>query len=192
MRLRPFCLLASLPFLLSPVYAELPKPGGVSNASPQDLVPGFIIRGNLGKGNSTHLLCVVQNINEWFDKYKTMAADELRGVAKSPSVWYTVSGYLSVDKDMEVVFEMGQEICDIGDKSYGSGTFRHTFKKGKYPFEVHGQHGKGETKFAITGAGGENVLFYTGEMLNKELSHGVKIEGKTYRSKMIGAEEPKK
>ena len=176
-------------------WAQTPGTSGFgSRRSPQDLVPGLIVRGYFGdyKDKPTHQVCVVQNIEEWFDKYRTMAANELRGVAKSSDLNYLAFGYVSVDKDTEVVFEMKDATCRVNEKDFGSGSYRHTFKKGKYPIEVGKRHGKGESKFTIAAAGGQNVLFHTGEMLNRELNRGIKIEGRTYRSKLIGSQEPAK
>lgn len=186
-------LLASL--LLSATHAFSQTPANkplVGGPKPQDPVPGLIVRVNLGDGknlagNATHLLCIVQSGKDWFDKYKEMAANELRGASKIGDPSYHAFGFIIVDKDTEVVFDVEQNICKVGGKGFGYGTYRHTFKKGKYPIEIYRHYGHGMQSFEITGANGEHVLFHTGEMLSRELNRSEKIERKTYKSKMLGA-----
>ncbi len=193
MKPRITTLLASLLFAATPAFSQSPadKPL-VGGPKPQDPVPGLIVRVHLGNGkqpqeDATHLLCVVQSGKDWFDKYRAMAADELRGKTTSAELNYYASGFIIVDKDTEVVFDVKDNICKVGGKQFGYGTYRHTFKKGKYPIEIYRHYGHGLQTFEVAGANGEQVLFYTGEMLTRELTKSEKVEKKTYKSKMLGA-----
>lgn len=199
--MKPLIITLLASFLLAATHAFAQTPPNrplVGDKSPQDPIPGLIVRVHLGNGKTpkaeaTHLLCVVQNGKEWFDKFKPMAADELRGKTKNAELNYYAFGFIIVDKDTEVVFEMDDSICRVSGKEFGQGTYRQPFKKGKYPIEIYRHYGHGQHGFEITGASGEQVLFYTGEMHTRELARNEKVEKKTYKTKMIGdAGEPKR
>ena len=186
-------LLASLLLAATHAFSQTPanKPL-VGGPKPTDPVPGLIVRVNLGdgkdlEGNASHLLCIVQSGKDWFDKYKRLAADELRGASTVSDPSYHAFGFIIVDKDTEVLFDVKQNICKVGGKQFGYGTYRETFKKGKYPIEIYRHYGHGMETFSIAGANGEQVLVHTGEMLTRELARSKKIERKTYKSKMLGA-----
>lgn len=98
---------------------------------------------------------------------------------------FVAFGYIMVDKETEVLFQVNDGVCKVSEKDFGQGTFRHTFKKGKYPIELSKRHGHGQANFKITGTAGEQVLFYTGELLSRELNRSIKVEKKTYKSKML-------
>lgn len=167
----------------------------VGGRSPQAPVPGLVLRVYLNKqrdakAHPTHLLCVVQSGKDWFGDYKAKAEGELRGVSTTLDVNYCAFGHIILEKDTEVLFEVRDLVCTINGKEFGEGTFRQQMKKGKYPIEIFRRWGKAQSPFSVTAADGGQVLFYSDEMLNRELNRGIKIEGKTYRSKIIGEPAP--
>jgi hypothetical protein len=138
--------------------------------------------------NPTHLLCIAQRGREWSDKYKAIAAKELRGIAPTSETAFVATGFLILEKDMEVVFDIPVGMCFVAGKDFGQGpAFSHPMKKGKYSILLHHQYGKGLPQFQIAGAGGETVLFHTGEILSRELNRYAKVGGRSFKSKLMEA-----
>ena len=161
--------------------------------SPQDPVPGLIARiyvaGSDSKNTPTHLLAVIQNGKEFKDAIQPIAEAKLRESAKKADAVYVASGFIILDKDCTVSFDVGNNNCAVNKKDFGPGTYTQPMKKGKYTVELKRKdHGQGQGKFAITDAATQqSVLFHTGEMLSKELNHSVKLDGKTRKTEQLTA-----
>ena len=185
--------------LLSAMALALAEPLPTDKKSPQDPVPGLIARiygpaaASNPKKTPTHLLAIFVKGDEFLKGgVKTLAEDELRGVTKSEELMFVASGYIVLDADTEVAFDMADNNCKVGDKDYGRKSYTHLLKKGKYPIEIHKCWGHGVNSYSITEKStGKSVLFHTGEALSKELNHSVKVGSKTLKSKLIGEGEPK-
>ena len=176
-------------FVSANLFAQAPvvKPivGGVPPTQP---VPGLIFRvlaGHAREAPPTHVIFTAEDGKEWVGKYMELAANELRGKSQDSTFFFLATGYIIVDKDMEVLFDVLDGDVQVSGKGYGDGKYRQPFKKGKYPIEIKRRYGKGQPSFTIKGLNGETVLFHTGAMLNRELSRSVKVERKTYKTKML-------
>jgi hypothetical protein len=155
---------------------------------PKGYEPGLIARAYLGgdtnaKKYPTHCVAVVNTGKEFIDKYKPIAEDQIRGKAHTNEVFYCAFGYIVLEQEADVKFDMGDGTCFVNDKEFGRKTFTHHFKAGKYPVEITRSWGKGQGDFRIVNATtNAPVLFHTSQMLTRELGRSFKIGGRTMKS----------
>jgi hypothetical protein len=152
--------------------------------SPQQAFPGYIARVyNHTKEFPTQALAVVQSGNDFKKNFKPLAENELRGKVADMDLYALATGYIILDQDTEVLFVIQANNILINKKDAGKGTFRIPLKKGKYPIEIWHEHGKGQGEFSISDAAtNKSVVFYTGEMLTKELNRSERVERKMYKT----------
>lgn len=179
--------------LMALVAITLPSHSVLGQAkSPQDFVPGLIARAYLGgdtdaKKYPTHCVAVIQTGQEFIDKYKPLAEAELRGRGHTNEVFYFAFGYIVLEQDANVRFEMGENMCSVRGKEFGTKTFLQRLKAGKYPVEVSRRWGHGQGDFKIFDqATNASVLFHTGQMLSRELTRAFKTGNKTSKSIDLG------
>jgi len=132
-------------------------------------------------------MAVIQNGQEFNDVIKPLAETKLRAVASKSDAVYVAIGFVILDKDTDVSFEMGNNSCVVNRKDFGPGTYTQPMKKGKYTLEIKRKdHGQPQGKFVIKDATtGQPVLFHNGVLLSKELKDSVKLEGKTRKTEQI-------
>lgn len=168
---------------LGTAYSQSAKP-----AAPKGYAPGLIARAYLGgdtdaKKYPTHCVAVIQTGKEFIDKYKPMVESEIRGKAHTNEVYYCAFGYIVVEKETDVKFDIGDGACFVNDKEFGTKTFTHQFKAGKYPVEITRKWGRGQGDFKIVDvASGQPVIFHTEQMLKRELGRSFKIGSRTLKS----------
>ncbi len=160
----------------------------VKPVAPKGYAPGLIARAYLGgdtdaKKYPTHCVAVIQTGKEFIDKYKPMVESEIRGKAHTNEVYYCAFGYIVVEKETDVKFDVGDGKCFVNDKEFGSKTFTHQFKAGKYPVEITRSWGRGQGDFQIVdAASGQPVIFHTEQMLKRELGRSFKIGSRTLKT----------
>lgn len=164
-------------------YAQNVKP-----SAPEGYAPGLIARAYLGgdtnaKKYPTHCVAVVQSGKEFIDKYKPMVESQIRGKAHTNEVYYCAFGYIVVEKETDVKFDVGEGTCFVNDKEFGTKTFTHQFKAGKHAVEITRRWGHGQGDFHIVdAASGQPVIFHTEQMLKRELGRSFKIGGRTLKT----------
>ena len=171
-----------------------PKPNPfLDRKSPQDPLPGLVIRGYLGGDHPplkfpTPLVAVIKSSQEFWDVVRPLMENELRGTMDIGRIEYAASGFMLLDRDAEVRFDIGNMVCNVGGKDFGNGQYTKQLKKGKHTLElIRRGWNDGAPKFTITdAASGQPVVFHTSEALKRELARSIKVENKTLKSKLVG------
>ena len=191
MKTLSWIIFAAIPAL---IFAQVvPKPGNpAARVSPQDPVPGLVARVYMDGSSDlkkfpTHLVAAVADGHDFVKNYREPAHAELRGVVtKMTETFYIATGFIQLEKDTEIKFEMDELHCYVNGKDLGPGTYNKVLKKGRHTVEITRSWGKGLKGCAITdSATGAPAVFYTGDMLNRELKRSFKIEGRTYKGKQL-------
>ena len=166
---------------------------------PKGYEPGLIARAYLGgdtnaKKYPTHCVATINTGKEFIDKYKPIAEDQIRGKAHTNEVFYCAFGYIVLEQEADVKFDIGDGTCFVNNKEFGRKTFTHHFKAGKYPVEIIRSWGRGQGDFRIVNATtNTSVLFHTSQMLNRELGRSFKVGSRTMKSvDLKAAAEPRK
>lgn len=160
----------------------------VQPTAPEGFLPGLIARAYLGgdsdaKKHPTPCLAVIQTGKQFNDRYKPLAEAEIRGKAHTNEVFYAAFGYIVVEKETEVKFDVGDNTCFVNDKDFGRKSYTHRFKPGKYPIEITRSWGRGQGDFSVTdAANGSSVLYHTEPMLKRELGRSFKVGSRTAKS----------
>ncbi len=186
-RTRKLTIIAAALFVSTNIFAQAAVRPIVGGVPPTQPVPGLIFRvlaGHEREAPPTNVIFVAEDGKDWVGKYMAMAATELRGKSQESTFFFLATGYIIVDTDMDVLFDVLDGEVKVSGKGYGDGKYRHPFKKGKYPIEIKRKFGHGQPSFNIKGPKGETVLFHTGEMLNRELNRSIKVEKKTVQDQM--------
>ena len=149
---------------------------------------GLIARAYLGgdtnaKKFPTHCVAVVNTGTEFNNKFKPIAESQIRGKAHTNEIFYCAFGYIVLEQEADVKFDMGDGTCFVNGKEFGRKTYTHHFKAGKYPIEITRSWGHGQGDFRIVNATtNAAVLFHTPQMLTRELGRSFKIGGRTMKS----------
>ena len=165
----------------------------LNRKSPQDPLPGLVARGYLGGDNPpfkfpTPLIAVIRSGTEFFDTIRKLMEDELRGTMDIGRIEYAASGFILLQQDTDVNFDINNMFCNVDGKDFGNGQYTKNIKKGKHKLEVIRRGwNDGAPKFSITDkATNQSVVFHTTEELNRELARSIKVGGKSMKSKLVG------
>jgi hypothetical protein len=181
------------------IRAQLPTPAATPRPNPfldrptaTGDIPGVISRAVLGGSGHpwvfTNLVAVVPSGRDWNDRIKPLAAEALRGVTDLGFLQYDAIGYIVLDADTDVAFDLENTTAMVNGKNFGTGKCTQKLKKGRHAIELkRADWAQPQGDFKITDSvSGKSVVYYTQDLLKKELARSEKVEKKTLPSKLIG------
>ncbi len=113
---------------------------------------------------------------------------ELRGTMDIGRLEYSAIGFILLQRDADVRFEINNMVCNVDGKDFGNGSYTKPLKKGKHAVELIRRgwnDGKPEFKI-IDAATDQPVVFHTADVLKREVARSIKVDNKTLKSKLIG------
>ncbi len=193
-------LLAQALMLHSQTPANPGSPSPFSNfqtiAPKQDKQSGLVMRGIIGGTGHpwfpTNFLVIAKSGKEWNEQFKEKIAQQLRGSLDVTWLQFEGHGYIVLDADSTIAFDLDNNSISVDGKDFGAGKFSQPIKKGTHLIEIkRADWAKPQGDFQVTDpASGKSVLFYTPELLKKELAKSVKLNKRTLPSKLLDATDP--
>lgn len=175
------------------VATARPSPFFSTDQSLQAGLPGLVMRGYLG-GNfppltyPTPCVAIIKDSKEFYDTILPLITNEMRGTMDVGRIEYAAYGYIVLEKDTQVSFDIGNMVCKINNKDFGKGKYTQKMQKGRYPIELtRAGWNDGAPQFNVTdSATSQSVLFHTGDTLKREMVKPVRLDSKVLPNKVVG------
>jgi hypothetical protein len=159
------------------------------------LHPGLIARIYMGQpsGSPTHLVGIVTSSADYHARFRRTAEASMRGIYESADAQYVAHGFIVLEKDIDVIFDLQNCHCEVDGKviwrkgSITQEQFSHRLTKGNHTIRLlRADYGQPGPEFSIRPVGAdENILYHTEVQFESELGEEFTIDGKTYDTVLL-------
>lgn len=159
--------------------------------------PGLIARIYMGQPSTspTPFVGIIASSADYHAWLQKIAESSMVGIYDSADAQYVAHGFISLDRDTDVSFDLQNCHCEIDGELFwrrGSITrelFTRRLTRGHHTIRLlRADHGQNGPEFSIQPIGSDrNVLYHTDIQLKSELSRQFALDGKTYDSVLLSA-----